>query len=114
MSFPRPPSQAFATAIENQASSLGSLHQTASIDLHGSSVEKARTTVLAKIKEAPEKKWDKIRFITGRGNHVNALGQRGTIYKKFEEWLQESNHAIKKVDKFDGYYEISFREKKCY
>jgi TPR repeat protein len=108
MSRPRQSLPDLSTVIANHVATTGPLHQTASIDLHGLSVEKARATVITQIKLAPEKRWDKIRFITGRGNHVNAKGNRGTIYKSFQEWLQVVNNAPLTVEQFDGFYEISF------
>jgi TPR repeat protein len=108
MSFSRTPTTDAATRASNYIAASGPLNQTASIDLHGLSEEKARNTVLAQIKSASEKRWDRVRFITGRGNHVNAKGTRGTLYKNFQEWLKQIENADFSVEQFDGFYEITF------
>jgi TPR repeat protein len=112
MSRPRQLLPELSTISYNHAALSGPIYRTVNIDLHGLSEEKARATVLSYIHAAPEKSWDKIRFkirfITGRGNHVNAKGMRGTIYKSFREWLQQVSNAPVKVEQFDGFYEVSF------
>jgi TPR repeat protein len=107
MSRPRQSLPDLSTAINNYTAITGQLRQTVSFDLHHLSEEKASATVLAQIKAGVEKRWDRIRFITGRGNHVNAKGKRGTLYKNFRSWLQQVKSDGMTVEKFDGFYEVS-------
>ncbi len=84
-------------------------HKTLMIDLHGFSPEQAQQQVTKYVKEAPSSGWNKIRFVTGRGNHVNASGDRGTLYKSFKDWLLDVQGNIAKIDQYDGYYEVDIK-----
>lgn len=81
------------------------------IDLHGLSIEKAKRVVIHELVTASQLNQQKIRFVTGRGNHVNSRGQRGTLYRYFPQWIEEANlsQRIEKTEKFDGFYEIHFK-----
>lgn len=76
------------------------------IDLHSFSMEKARLCVLHAL--ATAQNITRIRIITGRGNHINAMGERGVLYKSLRSWLTESSYQdrIAKIFTGDGYYEI--------
>lgn len=77
-------------------------------DLHGASETQAKAIVEKAIREAQEANITKVIFVTGRGNHVNNQGKRGTLFAKFPEWLQQSSHKekIKKVNKNVGHYTV--------
>lgn len=80
------------------------------IDLHGRSVEDAQALVKQHLsKVEPGSTW---RFVTGRGNHKNKKGERGTLYKKFPEFLQDASfkNRILSVTPYDGYYEVTIKE----
>lgn len=64
------------------------------IDLHGLSVEQAKNTVISSIKQIHGGKiGSSVVFITGRGKHVNAKGERGTLFKEFPSWLKDESIA---------------------
>lgn len=89
---------------------MGDQSKIMSIDLHGCGEKEVRDCIQRTIKNAPGDGIEKIRFITGRGNHVNAKGQRGTLYKNFRSWVMDvENHGCE-IQQFDGFYEISMRE----
>lgn len=85
-------------------------HQTAMIDLHGMSVERAQDLVTHHVAQASTRGWSKIRFVTGKGNHINARGERGTLYKSFKDWLNNLQDKIAKIDQYDGYYEVDIKD----
>jgi TPR repeat protein len=93
--------------IIQNTNETGTLHRLASIDLHGLSEEQAKNVIQTQLKYFPVNQWEKIRFITGRGNHINAKGQRGTIYNNFKDWINEVKTKTQTVEQFDGYYEIT-------
>ncbi|HVY53461.1 MAG TPA: Smr/MutS family protein, partial [Gammaproteobacteria bacterium] len=108
----RAPAENKSSTAAHVMNSLLEAHQPEQIlmvDLHGFSVEKAKKAVIARIKDAPLLGQQKIRFVTGRGNHVNAQGERGTLYKNFKEWLKEVEGGISHIQEFDGYYEIDVK-----
>jgi TPR repeat protein len=76
------------------------------IDLHGQSVEKAKDIVTSVITNASGSTWDRLRIVTGRGNHVNSKGERGTIYNSFKEWFEAVRTNNMRLEEFDGYYEV--------
>ena len=81
------------------------------IDLHGLSPEQSRLVVSREInQQLPQ--FSKLRFVTGRGNHINRKGKKGILFRKFPNWLPED--AVSKdlsVKKFDGFYEVSMKTK---
>ena len=80
------------------------------IDLHSLSEEQAKKSVASTLQHASyETKIDKIRFVTGRGNHKNARGERGTLYEKFPDWLRDAKNQQLEVHQFDGFYEVDIR-----
>lgn len=85
-------------------------HQTVMVDLHGKSAERAQELVTHHVGQAHVRGWNKIRFVTGRGNHVNARGERGTLYKSFKDWLGNLQDKIVKIDQYDGYYEVDIKD----
>lgn len=80
-------------------------------DLHGMSENQAAGLVERVIRETSASISVRIRFVTGRGNHVNSKGQRGTLFTQFPEWLKQTPYAdrIEKVSTFDGHYEVSIK-----
>jgi hypothetical protein len=85
-------------------------HQTVMVDLHGMSAESAQELVAHHVGQAHVRGWNKIRFVTGRGNHVNARGERGTLYKSFKDWLGNLQDKVVKIDQYDGYYEVDIKD----
>lgn len=77
------------------------------LDLHGLSPESAKIWVNHQIALAQEKNITEFRFVTGRGNHENSQGKRGTLYKEFSSWITPENQSkIASIIARDGYYEI--------
>lgn len=76
------------------------------IDLHGLSVQQAKESVIRHIMQASCWGWDKIRFVTGRGNHINAQGERGALFNNFKNWLSPVHDKIANVTQYDGHYEV--------
>lgn len=85
--------------------------QYAMIDLHGCSPEEAEKIVNHWLLVSGSVHYDQIRFVTGRGNHVNAKGERGTLYHSFKLWIDRSpsKDRVAKCTQHDGYFEISFK-----
>jgi TPR repeat protein len=81
------------------------------IDLHGQSVENAKNIVTSVITNASGATWDRLRIVTGRGNHVNSKGERGSIKKSFKEWFEAARTDNMKLEEFDGYYEVVIYKK---
>ena len=81
----------------------------AKVDLHYLTREKARRCVIKEIREAHSNgNIDCIRFITGRGNHINATGERGVLYDAFPSWVRDTKvkHLIRNYYPHNGYYEV--------
>lgn len=77
------------------------------VDLHGLSVESAREQVNRHLNVAEQTNTHSFRFITGRGNHVNNRGERGTLLREFPNWLSEEHLGkIASIKKHIGHYEI--------
>lgn len=85
------------------------------IDLHGFSEQRSKEIVLYWMSHARRYHLNKIRFVTGRGNHVNSRGERGTLYKNFYGWIEDSSHKeiIDSCEKHDGYFEVHLKPN-CY
>ncbi len=80
------------------------------VDLHGLSEESAREQVNWHLNVAEQTNTDSFRFITGRGNHVNKRGERGTLLREFPTWLSEEHLGkIDSIKKHVGYYEITMK-----
>ncbi len=80
------------------------------IDLHGLSKEQAKNKVIEQLLNADFHQ--KIfRIVTGVGNHVNSLGERGTLYKEFPKWIKEAgmDDKIESVVPGYGYYEVTLK-----
>lgn len=84
------------------------------IDLHGLSITDAEKTVRYWLAKATQDSYHKARFVTGRGNHVNKQGERGTLYKNFLKWIEQSSYKdnIKECKPYDGYFDIIFKASK--
>jgi len=79
-------------------------------DLHGLSEEKARACVVQAIRQANADHVEKIRFVTGRGKHVNNRGERGTLFKKFPEWISEFDYTeLAAANAELGYYDVNIK-----
>jgi hypothetical protein len=81
------------------------------IDLHGKSEIDAKNRVISVVKRIQtmtEGKPASIHFITGRGNHVNSKGNRGTLFKNFPSWLKDTqiSRFIVNYHQTDGAYEV--------
>lgn len=82
-------------------------------DLHGMSEEKAKACVVSAIRQASADHIKKLRFITGRGKHVNSKGERGTLFKKLPEWIKEFDYAdLVIVDADLGLYDVNIKSSK--
>jgi tetratricopeptide (TPR) repeat protein len=82
---------------------------TARINLHGESVDKAKSLVITKIKNAPYVENASLFIIPGKGKHKNSSNNRGILNKSFPEWMEDD--SIKNlIDgepiKGDGTYEV--------
>ena len=76
-------------------------------DLHGLSEAKAAQVVGRAIRNARGGS-SQLKFVTGRGNHVNANGKRGVLFASFPEWMRNSEYAdrIDKIIQMDGHYVV--------
>ena len=93
-------------------SGLGGSYQTSHmmVDLHGLSPEQAKSSVNRYLSLAVESNITEFRFVTGRGNHINSQGKRGTLYQEFSTWIAEENLSkIAIIHKGDGYYEVHMK-----
>lgn len=89
------------------------LHLHSMVDLHGLSPDSAERSVNWHLSVADQAGTDTVRFVTGRGNHVNSRGERGTLFHEFPNWLSEENRKkISSMKKYDGYYEIKIKPAK--
>ncbi len=81
-------------------------------DLHGLSESEAENLVTRVLREASGNKRNKLRFITGRGNHVNSKGNKGTLFSEFPTWLKSSQFSdrIAHVDQQDGHYTVTLNQ----
>ena len=96
---------------ENSPSCLSLLKNltSARIDLHGKSLEDAKSTVIRLIHQCHFAGGvSSIHFICGRGKHKNKKGERGVIFKNFPEWLKEDSTASLIADYHQslGAYEV--------
>ncbi len=80
-------------------------------DLHGCSVDEAKSRVKKAIMESVKDGCRTCRIITGRGNHINAKGQRGVIFAACETWLEsvELKPYIESYEKRDGHYVVKIK-----
>ncbi|GET54010.1 hypothetical protein GLOIN_2v1765901 [Rhizophagus irregularis DAOM 181602=DAOM 197198] len=72
------------------------------VDLH----YRTKLLVIQTIKDCHFRKIPCVKFITRRGNHVNATGEREVLYEDFPSWMldNEIRHLIEQCQKYDGYY----------
>jgi hypothetical protein len=85
--------QQFALYIQN-------LHH---LDLHGFPVKVARSCTESTLAAAQRFDQDRVRVVTGRGNHVNPNGQRGVLAAALPEWTKQ--HKTTK-DTAGGMYNV--------
>ena len=85
------------------------------IDLHGLRVQQAKGVVQYYLAKAARCNKTRIRFVTGRGNHVNSNGTRGVLFKTFNKWVKQSafKDRIEKCEKHTGFYEVHFKPLKA-
>ncbi|CAB4376264.1 unnamed protein product [Rhizophagus irregularis] len=78
------------------------------VDLHERRYKEARNIVINTIQESHATGISRIRFITGRGNHVNQNGEQGVLYKAFRSWLSDTTikHLVQSYIKYDGSYVV--------
>jgi hypothetical protein len=76
------------------------------VDLHYLTRESAKSLVIETIYDCHSRKIPCVKFITGRGNHINATGERGVLYETFPSWMADTEikHLIEHSKKYDGYY----------
>src|SRR5436190_2101140 len=76
------------------------------VDLHYYQREPAKRLVIRTIKESHYQGISCIKFITGRGNHINATGGRAVLFENFPYWLSDAKikHLIQNYVRYDGYY----------
>ncbi|RIA84318.1 hypothetical protein C1645_422299 [Glomus cerebriforme] len=76
------------------------------VDLHYLQRESARRLVIEKIQESHSRNISCIKFITGRGNHMNSTGERGVLFETFPSWLSdiEVSNLIQNYVQYVGYY----------
>ncbi|CAG8513836.1 12386_t:CDS:1 [Funneliformis mosseae] len=84
------------------------------VDLHNLNLKSAKSLVIKTIQEyySTEVTW--IRFITGRGNHLNAKGKRAILYNSFPTWITDVkiHHLIEDYDQGDGSYKVYLKTSK--
>jgi len=86
------------------------MHLQNMVDLHGLSPDRSKELVNWHLQTAQETNTKSIRFVTGRGNHINQRGERGTLYRNFLNWLTEEHlNIIKSVNKGDGFYDVNIK-----
>ncbi|GBB84528.1 hypothetical protein RclHR1_01110013 [Rhizophagus clarus] len=78
------------------------------VDLHHLTRNEARRLVMNTIRKCHSREIHCVRFITGRGNHVNATGGRGVLYEAFPSWISDNKirYFVGHCKKFDGYYDV--------
>ncbi|CAB4386924.1 uncharacterized protein OCT59_010296 [Rhizophagus irregularis] len=83
-------------------------------DLHGYTKKEAYIEVKEVILECFKLKINSINFVTGRGNHPNVNGERGVLFKKFKEWLEDDEiiNLVKNYVVGDGSYKVYLYKKK--
>ena len=80
------------------------------VDLHGASPENSQHLVNFYLRGAEQANTYQFRFVTGRGNHVNSRGERGTLFREFPNWFSEDNlEKIESMKKGNGFYEIQIK-----
>lgn len=84
---------------------------TGMVDMHGLSVAEAEKVVNYWLISASRISYQRIRFVTGRGNHINAKGERGTLYKCFLSWIEQSPYKdrIARCEQHEGFFEVHFK-----
>ncbi|POG79099.1 hypothetical protein GLOIN_2v557442 [Rhizophagus irregularis DAOM 181602=DAOM 197198] len=79
------------------------------VDLHYLTRERARLVVIQKIRDCHSRCIPCVKFITGRGNHINATGERGVLYEEFPSWMLDSEieRLVQDYDPFVTYSTLS-------
>ncbi|RGB31526.1 hypothetical protein C1646_817269 [Rhizophagus diaphanus] len=86
------------------------------VDLHNFQCETAKRLVINTIKESYYKNISIIKFITGRGNHINSIEEKGVLYEVFPSWMSDNEikHLIEHCKKYDEYYLVYLDFKRIY
>lgn len=80
------------------------------VDLHGASPENSQHLVNFYLRGAEQTNTYQFRFVTGRGNHINSRGERGTLFREFPNWFSADNlEKIESMKKGNGYYEVHIK-----
>lgn len=76
------------------------------VDLHYRNLEAAKKIVIETIKEFHSTEISRIKFITGRGNHVNSNGERAILYRNFPKWMTDIAiyRLVERYEKCNGHY----------
>ena len=84
------------------------------MDLHSMSVEQAKIYVFKHVRNASAQGMSSCRIITGRGNHINAKGERGVIFDACQAWLEsdELKPLIEQYEKKIGHYIVKLKSPK--
>ncbi|CAG8443164.1 12262_t:CDS:2 [Funneliformis mosseae] len=78
------------------------------VDLHMYKFKSAKDLVINTIKNSYSAEVSSIRFITGRGNHVNSNGERGVLFQSFPTMISSGgvSRLIKSYIKHDGSFTV--------
>lgn len=81
------------------------------LDFHGSSVAQARSALDYYLQLSVDIGLQELRVVTGRGNHVNARGERGTLYHDLPQYLTQSpfKDRVLKCEARDGHYVLRLK-----
>ncbi|PKY49241.1 HCP-like protein [Rhizophagus irregularis] len=76
------------------------------VDLHYRNLESAKNLVIETIQEYHSTEIFRVRFITGRGNHINSSGERAILFKNFPSWMADVaiSHLIESYEQGNGNY----------
>jgi DNA-nicking Smr family endonuclease len=79
------------------------------VDLHYLTRESAKSLVIETIYDCHSRKIPCVKFITGRGNHINSTGERGVLYGAFPLWMEDTeiNYLVQDYEIYDGYYLVN-------
>lgn len=76
------------------------------LDFHHYSVEQARSALEAYLQLSLDMGLEQLRIVTGRGNHVNARGERGTLFHDLPVYLEQSiyKNRVLRCEEREGHY----------
>jgi Smr domain len=83
----------------------------AMVDLHGLSSLGAERAINYWLSTSASKEIGHIRFVTGRGKHLNNKGERGTLYKNFLAWIEKSPYKdrVECCEQHEGFFEVTLK-----